>query len=117
MYAPKQFDSSRSGPFADEVLGVLNGSGRVVFFQIGAIHGMLQALAPRVDGPDGNLQAANLNSAAWAIRECALPASRFETPRPHENAALHHYRPYADEAMRLTAGPDADHLSIANGGQ
>src|SRR5581483_191121 len=89
----------------------------MVFLQVGATDRVLQALAPRLDGADGDFATGGLNGAARLFEERPVPALRFEAPRPHEDAAFDHHGPDADEAVRLGAGPQADDLAVADGGQ
>src|SRR6185436_7278159 len=103
-----------SGLLASEVLGVLDGSRRLVFLQVGPVDRALQALASRPDGADGDLAVSDLDRAAWLLEERPVPASRLEAPGPHEDAAFHHHAPDADEPVRLRPCPDAQDLAAAD---
>ena len=102
---------------ASEVSGELDGARRVVFRHVGAVHSVLQMLAPRANGAHGDFATINLDSAAWLLKERAGPASRFQAPRPHEDASFHHHSPDPDETMRLRTSLDAQDLTVADCGQ
>src|SRR5919197_3430761 len=110
-----QLRRGRPGLCAPHVARVLDGAGRVILLQVGPADGRLQALAPRVDGADGDLAAGGLDGAARLLEESAVPASRLQTPRAPDHAPFHHHGPDADEAVRLGARADAQKAADADG--
>ena len=76
----------------------------MVLRQIGAADGILQTLAPGLHGLDRQLDSRDVDEAARFFEERPIPAPRLQTPGSNEDAILDHYRPNADDAMRLQAG-------------
>ena len=54
-----------------------------------------------------------LDTAARVLEKRAIPASGLQTPRPNENAIIHHNNPDAHEAVRPVSRPDAQCLALA----
>src|SRR2546422_2402700 len=94
-----------------------NGSRVVVLLQVGSIDGVLHALTSRAHGADGDLSPAYLNSTSRLLEERPIPTARSDAPRPDEHATVHHHGPDTDQAVRLGAGPDAEHLLAVDGGE
>src|SRR5205823_8522882 len=66
---------------------------------------------------NGDLSPAHLNGASRLLEERPIPAAGTDAPRPDEHATVHHHGPDTDEAVRLVAGPNAQHLLVVHGGE
>src|SRR5436309_1958957 len=97
--AGDQFRGRGPGLRSSEVPSVLDGPRALVFLQVGAVDRVLQSLAPRADGADGDLTPGELDGAAWLFEERPVPAARLQAPRAYEHPPLHHHDPNTDEAM------------------
>ena len=51
------------------------------------------------------------------LQEGLIPTLRLVIPGSHEDSALHHDDPNADEAVGLSAGPEAEYLTRAERSQ
>src|SRR6266852_5156630 len=91
-------------------------SWRWEFLLISVVHGVLQTLAPREYCADGNLVTIDFDYSARLFKKSSVPASWFQTPRPHKDAPFDHHRPNADDAVGLRTGADAEDLAVANRG-
>src|ERR1700730_2140242 len=91
------------------------GTGCREFLSVRVVNGCLQTLAARENGAHGNFAAIYFDYSARLFEKCAVPTSRLQTPRAHEDATFNYDGPDADEAMRLCAGSNTEDLSIANG--
>src|SRR5213592_2726869 len=109
-----QFRGRGPGLRSSEVPSVLDLSRALVFLQVGAVDRVLQSLAPRTDGADGDLTPADLDGAAWLLEERPVPAARLQAPRAHEYPPLHHDDPNTDEAMWLAPGPNAQDVAVTD---
>ena len=89
----------------------------MVFLEVGTGHGILQSLALRENGANGDLASVHAHRAAWLLEEGAIPASWLETPRPDEDAVADHHEPDPDDPVRLGTGSDTDHGVVAQRGE
>src|SRR5438132_115850 len=110
-----QLCGSAPGLRASQAPGVFDGAWRLVLLQVGAVDRVLQALAPGAHGAYGDFAIGNLDSAVRLLEKRPIPASRFQAPRTHEDPALDHHRPDADETVRLRARADAQDMAGADG--
>src|SRR6185369_12783426 len=88
---------------------------RIKLLRVSLINSSLQPLAPGKQRPHRNLSTIDRNDSNGFLEKRAIPASFLETPRSDEHTVLHHYRPDANDAMRLRAGANSQNLPVANG--
>lgn len=92
---------------ASKVLGILEGSDRVVLLQVGAINVISQLLGGCPHSSDLDLLTFYLDGACRLLEKSLVPTRRLYTPRSNENTIIHHHNPDADKTMRSTAGTNA----------
>src|SRR6267143_7191780 len=105
-----QLDGCRAGFGANEILCKPQLPGRPILCKIRAIDHSLETSTPGPDGAHRNGPIVELNESSRILEESPIPAPGFDAPRPHEEPALHHNPPDADEPVPRTC-PDADGLA------
>jgi hypothetical protein len=106
-----------SGFRASEILGILEGTCRVVLFQVSAVDGLPEALVSYMYGTNGDFVTCHLDSATRVLQKRSVPAVWLHAPGSDEGTVFHHDNPNANEAVLAGAGPDAQTFALPENSQ
>src|SRR5260370_14207670 len=93
-----KLNGRRSGFRASEILGILEGTCRVVLFQVSAVDGIPEALVSYMYGTNADFVTCHLDSATSVLHKRSVPAVWLYAPGPDEGTFFHHATPNANEA-------------------